>query len=165
MKKYKKTFPILLTNPKFLIIGGGNVALQKAKTLKANNIKFKIISPIIKDEIYEYCKNIKKKKFKLKHIKDYNFIVNASGNDKITKKLLKYKKKNNILLNIVNNQNLCDFYFMALTTNKNLQIAVTSNGFSPKEAIKYKNKCEKLIPKNINNKLVKLSKIRKSNIK
>jgi len=163
MKK-NSTFPILLTKPKFLIIGGGNVALQKVKSLSANNIKFKIISPIIKEEINQYCKNIKQKKFKLKHLKNYTYIVNATGNDKITKKLLRYKKKNNILLNIVNNPKLCDFYFMALTSNKKLQIAVTSNGCSPKTTINYRNKCEKLIPKDINNKLNKLSKIRKSNI-
>jgi uroporphyrin-III C-methyltransferase/precorrin-2 dehydrogenase/sirohydrochlorin ferrochelatase len=163
MKKIS-SFPILLKNPKFLIIGGGNVALQKAKALSKNNIKFKIISPIIKDEIYKYCKYIKQKKFKLKYIKDYTYIVNATGNDKITKKLLKYKNKNNILLNIVNNPKLCDFYFMALTSNKTLQIAITSNGTSPKTTIEYRNKCEKIIPKDINKRLKELSKIRKTNM-
>ena len=163
MKKNQTTFPILLTKPKFLIIGGGNVALQKARSLSANNIKFKIISPIIKDDIYKYCKKINQKKFKLNDIKNYTYIVNATGDDKITKKLLKYKKKNNILLNIVNNPKLCDFYFMALTSNKKLQIAVTTNGNSPKYAIKYKNICQDLIPNNINKILKKESKIRKTN--
>ena len=32
------TLPILLKNPKILLIGGGNVALQKAKVLFENNI-------------------------------------------------------------------------------------------------------------------------------
>ena len=157
------TFPILLTNPKFLIIGGGNVALQKAKALSSNNIKFKLISPIINDKIYKYCKNIKQKKFKLKYLKNYTYIVNATGDDKITQKLLKYKKKKNILLNIVNNPKLCDFYFMALSSNKKLQLAVSTSGFSPKYAIKYRNKFEKQIPKNINKILNEQSKIRKSN--
>jgi uroporphyrin-III C-methyltransferase/precorrin-2 dehydrogenase/sirohydrochlorin ferrochelatase len=163
--KNKVTLPVLLTNPKFLIIGGGNVALQKAKALKKNNIKFKLISPIVKNEIYKYCKNIKIKKFKLKDIKNYTYIINATGNNKITKKLLKYKKRNNILLNIVNDPKLCDFYFMATTSNKNLQIAISTNGFSPKLAIKYRDKCQKIIPKNINKLLKKSYKIRKTNIK
>jgi len=163
MAKNTPSFPIVLIKPKFLIIGGGNVALQKAKSLSNNNIKFKIISPKINNQIEEYCSNIKLKKFKLKHIKNYTHIVNATGNDKITKKLLKYKKKNNILLNIVNNPKLCDFYFMSLSSNKKLQIAVTTNGYSPKYAIFFRNKCENLIPKNINRILNAYSKIRKSN--
>ena len=161
--KNKSTLPILLTNPRFLIIGGGNVALHKAKVLYKNNITFKLISPKIKKNIYKYTSNTKQKKFKLKHIKDSTYIINATGNDKITKKLLKYKKKNNILLNISNKPELCDFYFMALTSNKNLQIAVSSNGYSPKIAITYRDKCQKLIPKDINKLLIKSSKIRKSN--
>ena len=162
--KNKSTLPILLTNPRFLIIGGGNVALHKAKVLSKNNIAFKLISPKIKKNIYKYTSNTKQKKFKLKHIKDSTYIINASGNNKITKKLIKYKKKNNVLLNISNKPELCDFYFMALTSNKNLQIAVSSNGYSPKITMSYRDKCQKLIPKNINKQLKKLSKIRKSNI-
>jgi uroporphyrin-III C-methyltransferase/precorrin-2 dehydrogenase/sirohydrochlorin ferrochelatase len=162
--KNKITLPVLLTNPRFLIIGGGNVALHKAKVLCKNNIPFKLISPDIKKEIFKYTSNIKQKKFKLKYIKNHTYIINATGNNKITKKLIKYKKKNSILLNISNKPKYCDFYFMALTTNKNLKIAVSSNGYSPKIAIKYRDKCQKLIPKNINKILLKSSKIRKSNI-
>ena len=42
------TIPILLKNPKILIIGGGNVALQKATALRENNIEFHIISDTFK---------------------------------------------------------------------------------------------------------------------
>jgi uroporphyrin-III C-methyltransferase/precorrin-2 dehydrogenase/sirohydrochlorin ferrochelatase len=37
------SLPILLKNPKILLIGAGNVALQKAKVLHENGIYFKTI--------------------------------------------------------------------------------------------------------------------------
>lgn len=144
-----KTLPILLKNQKILLIGGGNVALQKAQVLCHNEIDFTIISKEFNSDILNTTKNLKKKKFKLKDIKDFYIIIDATGNKKVASKLLKYKKKNNILLNVVDVPKFCDFYFMALTPNKPLQIAVSSNGASPTAAKYFRDECEKLIPKDI----------------
>jgi len=160
----KHTFPILLTNPKILIIGGGNVALQKAIALKNNNINFKIISKKITKDLKKLISKRKKKKFKLKDIKNHNIIIDATGDEKVAKKLLKYKKKHNILLNIVNNPKKCDFYFMALTKNRPLQIAVSSNGASPTVAKIFRDRCEKLIPDDLSKYLKQKHKQRKKGI-
>jgi uroporphyrin-III C-methyltransferase/precorrin-2 dehydrogenase/sirohydrochlorin ferrochelatase len=144
-----KTLPILLKNQKILLIGGGNVALQKAQVLSHNEIDFRIISKEFNDEITKLSTNIQKKVFELEDIKDYKIIIDASGNKKVTKKLLKYKKTHDILLNVVDVPDLCDFYFMALTKNRPLQIAVSSNGASPTAAKYFRDECEALIPKDI----------------
>ena len=149
------TIPILLKNPKILIIGGGNVALQKAKVLQHNSIEFHIISDTLKKKILKTTPHIQHKKFKIKDIKDFSIIIDATGVAKIAQKLLKYKRNHSILLNIVNNPVLCDFYFMALTKNIPLQIAVSSNGASPTAAKFFRDECEKLIPKDISKYLLK----------
>ncbi|MDA7817293.1 uroporphyrinogen-III C-methyltransferase [Sulfurimonas sp.] len=146
-----KTLPILLKNQKILLIGGGNVALQKAEVLSNNNIDFRIISKELNKNILKTTDNIEKKNFKLKDIKDYKIIIDATGNKKVTNKLLKYKKTNDILLNVVDVPNICDFYFMALTKNRPLQIAVSSNGASPTAAKYFRDQCEDMIPKDITN--------------
>lgn len=148
MKK-NKTLPILLKNQRILLIGGGNVALQKAQVLNENDIEFKIISQELHTEILKLSSNIVQKKFKLKDIEDFYIIIDATGDPKIAKKLVKYKKSHDILLNVVDVPHLCDFYFMALTKNKPLQIAVSSNGASPTAAKFFRDECEKLIPKDI----------------
>jgi uroporphyrin-III C-methyltransferase/precorrin-2 dehydrogenase/sirohydrochlorin ferrochelatase len=144
-----QTLPILLKNQKILLIGGGNVALQKAEVLSSNNIEFKVIAKDIKSKIFSLCNNIDQKKFKLKDIGEYKIIIDATGNEKVTNKLLNYKKHNPILLNVVDVPKYCDFYFMALTKNKPLQIAVSSNGASPTAAKYFRDECEKLIPNDI----------------
>jgi len=162
--KAHKTIPILLKNPKILLIGGGNVALQKASVLQHNNIDFTIISETLNKKIQNTTKNIQLKRFKLKDIKSFYIIIDATGVKKIAKKLLKYKKKHTILLNIVSSPQNCDFYFMALTQNKPLQIAVSSNGASPTAAKYFRDECENLIPQDISKYLVKKRKLRERGI-
>ncbi len=158
------TLPILLKNPKILLIGGGNVALQKAKVLFENNIDFHIISLQIKPQLYQLTKHIKKKKFKKKYLKNFFIIIDATANKKVKKKLLKYKKKHNILINFVDQPKICDFYFMALTKNRPLQIAVSSNGASPTVAKFFRDECEKMIPNNIDEYLQKKQKEREKGV-
>ena len=145
----KQTLPILLKDQKILLIGGGKVAAQKAEVLSENNISFRVIAEQITQEMYLSAKKIKEKRFKLSDIKDAYIIIDATGNSKVAQKLVRYKKEHNILLNVVDAPPLCDFYFMALTKNKPLQIAVTSNGVSPTAAKYFRDECEKRIPKDI----------------
>lgn len=144
-----KTLPILLKNQKILLIGGGNVALQKAEVLAHNDIDFRIIAEELNEKIRKTTKKIIQKRFKLKDIEDEQIIIDATGNPKVAKKLLKYKKSHPILINVVDVPELCDFYFMALTKNRPLQIAVSSNGASPTAAKYFRDECEQLIPKDI----------------
>jgi uroporphyrin-III C-methyltransferase/precorrin-2 dehydrogenase/sirohydrochlorin ferrochelatase len=143
------TLAILLKDPHILLIGGGKVALQKAEVLYENKINFLVIAKEIDLAIPRLCSEIISKKFQCKDIGNHSIIIDATGNKKVAKKLLKYKLKHDILLNIVDNPRFCDFYFMALTANRPLQIAVSSNGASPTTAQYFRDKCAKLIPQNI----------------
>jgi len=158
------TLPILLKNPKILLIGGGAVALQKAKVLQHNKIDFRIIAETLTEKIFTMTSDIKQKSFQLKDIKDSYIIIDATGVPRVAKKLLKYKKKHTLLLNIVSSPADCDFYFMALTKNKPLQIAVSSNGASPTAAKYFRDECEKIIPQDISKYLLKKQKQRDKGI-
>ncbi len=144
-----KTLPILLKNQKILLIGGGKVAYQKACVLSDNNIDFVVIAKEFSSSMIQLIPNRICKKFTIKDIKDFYIIIDATGDEKVALKLLKYKKNHNILLNIVDIPKYCNFYFMALTKNRPLQIAVSTNGASPTVAKFFRDECEKLIPKNI----------------
>ncbi|CAA6803974.1 MAG: Uroporphyrinogen-III methyltransferase (EC [uncultured Sulfurovum sp.] len=145
----RRTLPILLKNQKILLLGGGNVALQKAEVLAHNDISFSIVTQELFPKIEELCSDIHIKKFKLKDIGTHTIIIDATGNEKVTKKLLQYKKKHPVLLNVVDVPEVCDFYFMALTKNTPLQIAVSSSGSSPTLAKYFRDKCQLMIPEDL----------------
>ena len=134
--------------------------MQKAQVLAENRIDFRIVSETVDKKIVKLTDKIEQKGFKLKDIQDEQIIIDATGNAKVAKKLLKYKKKHPVLLNVVDVPALCDFYFMALTKNRPLQIAVSSNGASPTAAKYFRDECERLIPKDINSYLKKKQKQR-----
>jgi len=144
--KQRQTLPILLKEQHILLIGGGNVALQKAEVLSHNHISFTVISKDIHPKIKTLCNDIQIKAFKTKDIQETLIVIDATGNDKVTTKLLAYKKKHPLLLNVVDQPKVCDFYFMALTHNAPLQIAVSSSGASPTVAQYFRDKCQALIP-------------------
>jgi len=117
--------------------------------LAENNISFSVISKEVHPKIKELCSDIKIKSFKIKDIQNFLIVIDATGNDKITQKLLKYKQKHSLLLNVVDKPKVCDFYFMALTKNAPLQIAVSSSGASPTVAQHFRDKCQALIPEDM----------------
>ncbi len=157
------SLPILLKNPKVLLIGGGNVAHQKAQVLNENKIEFRIITKHCLDEIFTLTSNINIKNFELNDLEE-SIVIDATGNVEVSNALLAYKKEHTLLLNVVDVPKLCDFYFMALTPNKPLQIAVSSNGASPTVAKYFRDECEALIPKDIEAYLAKKQQERESKV-
>jgi len=148
MKK-RETLPILLKEPHILLIGAGKVALQKAQVLFENSISFRIIASQILSNIKKYCHDIEEKAFEISDIEETFIVIDATGNDEVTQSLLAHKKQHHFLLNVVDKPEYCDFYFMALTQNKALQIAVSSSGASPTVAQYFRDACEKLIPQDL----------------
>ncbi|MBD3823271.1 MAG: uroporphyrinogen-III C-methyltransferase [Epsilonproteobacteria bacterium] len=144
-----KTLPILLKNQKILLIGGGKVALQKASVLQENEIDFRIVACEFIVEFESFTCQKVQKAFSVADIGDERIIIDATGNEAVAQMLVAHKKSRDILLNVVDVPHLCDFYFMALTKNRPLQIAVSSNGASPTAAKYFRDECERLIPKDI----------------
>lgn len=140
------TLPIALKNLPVLLIGAGNVALQKASVLYDNAIPFHVVSQEVSEKMKTFTPHIKKHPFKKKDVEGFMIIIDATGNSEVTETLLEAKKETNFLLNVVDKPDQCDFYFMALTPNAPLQIAVSSRGYSPTAAQFFRDICQKQLP-------------------
>ncbi|NOQ30984.1 MAG: uroporphyrinogen-III C-methyltransferase [Helicobacteraceae bacterium] len=128
-----KTLPIVLNNKKILLIGNGVVAEHKASVLKRNEIEFKTVVT----------------KFKITDLEDYEIVVDATGSKEVSDLLIAYKKKFNLLLNVVDKPELCDFYFASLLEYGNFKVAVSSAGSSPTATQIIRDRIKKIMPKNI----------------
>ncbi|MHB8579534.1 MAG: uroporphyrinogen-III C-methyltransferase [Ignavibacteriaceae bacterium] len=151
-KKYStKTLPILLQDPKILLIGGGKVAYQKAKVLKLNNIDFQILSITVNEKIKSLGVNCKIKKFNHSDLENFNIVVNATGSKEVSLTLRKLKQRKQLLINNVDVPEDCDFYFSSLLVYKNLKIAVSSDGASPVITQIVRDRIKKIIPGELGN--------------
>ncbi len=135
---------VALTQKKTLLIGGGAVAAQKARAMSKIKYEFDILTEEIKDEYFR-DKPLTIGRFHQKFIDDYDIFIDASGDENISKMLLEEKKRKNLLINVVDKPELCDFYFCALASRGEIQVGVSSSGVSPTLAQSVRDKIEKLL--------------------
>lgn len=130
-------------NKNVLIIGAGNIAYRKAKTLSYLQANIKIITKEIACKDIEKIKNIKIE------IRDFNekdldniFLVIAATNDKkLNYKIFEMADKKNILVNNITSKVDMTARFMSTINNKDYQIGISAYG-NPKKS---KNLKEKII--------------------
>jgi len=155
------TLPIVLNNKKILLLGAGKVALQKASVLFNNNIEFSIITEKLNSDIEQYSSKITIKKFKKEDIADYDTVIDATGDDNVYEILASIKREKNLLVNVVDKPQLCDFYFASLINYGKLKVAVSSSGASPTISQVVRDKIKNILPKELENFTDKKADLRK----
>ena len=129
----ESTLPVLLKNPRMLLVGGGNVALQKASVLINNHISFDLLAHEYVEEFNDLkIFGIKQyKDLEVEDLKDYNIIVDATGDQAVATMLLQEKQTRFLLVNRVDDPASSDFYFSSLINYGRLKVAVSTDGASP----------------------------------
>jgi uroporphyrin-III C-methyltransferase/precorrin-2 dehydrogenase/sirohydrochlorin ferrochelatase len=145
------SLPILLRNPKILLIGGGKVAYRKAKVLSDNKIDYFVISEYVSDELKKLGTNYSEKKFEKKDASNFDIIIDATGNDEVSYQLKEIKHERFFLLNTVDNPNECNFYFSSLLQYNNLKIAISSDGVNPTLTQVVREKIKSYLPNRLEN--------------
>lgn len=145
------TLPVLLKNQEILLLGGGSVALQKARVLVKNSISFTLVAAEICAEIKQLGIEIQQQKITENILKNATVIVDATGNAEVADLVLEEKKHRFLLYNCVDQPDLCDFYFSSLLNYGNLKIAVSTDGHSPALGQVVRDKIAAIIPEKIEN--------------
>ena len=161
-KSFKSENLLIALKPKStLLIGAGKVAAWKFKVLSEAGFKISVVASEIKDEFFKH-KEVKIINFKLENkdlklisdenlgldfLKEFDVIVDASGDLKLGAFLYAKRKEFGYLLNVVDVPKLCDFYFGASTRNGDISVLVSSNGTSPILAQSIRDKIKALLPR------------------
>jgi len=131
-------FPIFqrLENCHCLFVGGGKIALRKAKTLFPSGIKIDVMAFDILPELEELSISskgeIQKNVFSTELVRNnYTYIIAATDCKKTNLAVANFAKENNIPVNVVDSQALCDFIFPAIVNRNPLTIAISNSGSSP----------------------------------
>ena len=134
-----KYFPFFLQLNKLpcLIIGGGSVAERKLDLLVKANADITIVSIEFTDYILELSKThnikciIKEYSQKLLEEKRYKFVIAATNNVTLNEQVAKDCDNHNILINVVDQPNICDFIFPSILERGDITVAVSTGGASP----------------------------------
>ncbi|MBO6211830.1 TSUP family transporter [Algoriella sp.] len=162
-------FPIFLKTEhlRFLIIGGGNVGLEKASTLLKQNpsAKIKVISTLIKDELKQLShthENLQliEKDFEDSDLQQSDLVIIATDDTELNKMIKIKANAKGILVNAADQPDLCDFYLGSIVNKGHLKIAISTNGKSPVMARRLREYFTAVIPDSIEHNIDELHAIR-----
>ncbi len=143
------TLPVLLKDPSIILVGGGKIALHKARILLKNRIDFSIIARQVCQELAELNIPCRKKLLEKNDLDHATIVIDATGNPDVATLILKKKEQQNILFNCVDRPELCDFYFSSLLNYGSLKIAVSTEGNSPTIGQVVRDEIAEIIPEEI----------------
>ena len=162
-------FPIFLKleTLRLLIIGGGNVGLEKLTAIIENSPStfIHLVSMTVQDKIYELAKNfsnitIEKRSYTLTDIDQADIVIAAVNDIKTSEQIRHDTRQKGKLVNIADKPELCDFYLSSVVKKGNLKIAISTNGKSPTIAKRIKEVLNETIPDGIDELLKNMQNIR-----
>lgn len=132
-----KYYPVNLSlkNKKCVVFGAGKVALRKVKRLLECQAAVLVIAQEIAPQLkslFEKKKIIfKNKKADLKDLKGAFLVVAATSDRKLNALVSAYCLKKNILVNVVDSVQECNFILPSVFRRGSLVISVSTDGLSP----------------------------------
>ncbi|MEN9447469.1 MAG: hypothetical protein RJA25_759 [Bacteroidota bacterium] len=148
-------YPIFLKTENFniLIIGGGKVALEKITFLlkSSPNASVTIVANEFSEEIKTFVSkyisiNILEKKFEEVDVENKQLVIAATNDKELNEQIYQVAKQKNILINVADTPELCDFYMGSIVTKGDLKIAISTNGKSPTLSKRLREFFETILP-------------------
>ncbi len=171
VKETNNLFPIFLKLEKLriLIVGGGNVGLEKLNAVLGNSpaTKVKLVATEISDEIKALVSGLSniqlvEKPYTTSDLADIDIAITAIDDPVISEQIVMDARVKGILINAADKPELCDFYLSSVVKKGNLKIAISTNGKSPTVGKRLKENFNEMLPEELDEVLDNMHNIRKS---
>lgn len=122
-----------ISNKKVIVIGGGKVAFRKTKKFLEYDCKVTVISERFIEEFEDIKEHIEMiyRNYSDIFIKDAFFVVAATSSKEVNKRVANDCNENNILCNVVDDIEKCDFIVPSSIKRGSLVLSVSTLGKSP----------------------------------
>lgn len=141
---------------KIIITGGGKHALEKLEKLTPYGAEIFVIDEEISAEIRDFAEShpeqvhLLHRKLLNTDLDELPFCVIAAGEKREeSRRISEQCRKRRIPVNVVDDQEFCDFIFPSLILRGNLSVGICTNGASPGTGVLLKRKMEEQIPEHI----------------
>jgi len=150
-----------------IIIGAGNVCLEKMESILSNSphTSITIIGKIINDKVAELASNFEnvtiiKKEYQKEDLNGKQLVIACTDDVAINKQVKIDGSSLRLLVNVADTPNLCDFYLSSIVKKGDLKIAISTNGKSPTIAKRIKETLNEILPDSIDEILQRMPIIR-----
>lgn len=148
-------FPLFieLNEQNVIIIGGGNIASRKIRSL----LPFKANIVVVADKVSEFITSLydngrialHKKKFEFSDLSGQDIVIVAVDDIKLQKNIYEVCKSNNVAVNCVDNPLYCSFIFPSLIVKDDLVIGISTSTKAPAVSKQIRKIIEDVIPDDI----------------
>lgn len=168
MKEINKLFPVFLKleQMNLLLIGAGNVALEKLTAIHNNapQTRLRIVasyfSPEVKALSGKMNAELIEADYSIHYLSDMHLVIVAVNDIPLAEQIVQDAHKYNLLVNVADKPALCDFYLGSIVSKGNLKIAISTNGKSPTIAKRLKEILQDLLPDELDDLLDNMQAIR-----
>ena len=166
-----RLFPVFLKLEELdvLLVGGGNVGLEKLSAMLNNSpdTKVTMVADMFREELLAYVKDypnvtLIKRKFKFNDLDNRDLVILSTDNPDLHASIKRVTSERHILCNVADTPDLCDFYLGSIVQKGDLKIGISTNGKSPTMAKRMREFLDDIIPENVQQLLENLREIRKS---
>jgi siroheme synthase-like protein len=168
-KESNELFPVFLKLQNFrtLLVGAGNVGLEKLEAMLNNSPKANItvVGDRVLVEVKELLQNrenvqLFERKFEEQDLFGVELVILATDDKALHQYIREIAKEKGLLVNVADTPDLCDFYLGSIVKKGNLKIAISTNGKSPTVAKRIKQIINESLPEEIDETLDQMSKLR-----
>lgn len=130
-------FPIFLDlqDKPCLVVGAGEVGTRKSEQLLKYGARLTIVAPECTDTVRQWASDNRvvyiQREFQPSDIDGNLLVIGSTNNLDINRAVFESAEERNILANIVDEPDICNFIYGALVERGDLQIAISTSGRSP----------------------------------
>lgn len=142
-------YPLFLniSGKKCVVVGGGQVALRKVRTLLEHSARVDVISPDLCLELVHLAEGgsvrVLNREYRAGDLADAFVAIAATDNKEVNQQIVQEARRNRVLVNAVDDAEGSDFIVPAYLRRGEVAIAISTTGRSPALARKIRTKLEK----------------------
>nr|WP_299382817.1 bifunctional precorrin-2 dehydrogenase/sirohydrochlorin ferrochelatase [Allomuricauda sp.] len=163
-------YPIFLkvNNLQVLIVGGGNVGLEKLTFLlkSSPNACVQMVAPEFLKDTEVLAQKHKVEMVQEEYDKNYlqgkHIVIACTDKPEVNQQVYRDCRAESILVNVADNPPYCDFYMGGIVTKGNVKVAISTNGKSPTTAKRLRQFFEEVLPENIDDLVKNLNRYRET---
>lgn len=166
-----RLFPVFLKleQLRVLLVGCGNVGIEKLTVLLANAPRAQVtivslefnVDTDAKKQLVDMC-SIHQKRFEKSDLDGQDIVLVAINDINESARIRDAAHECNLLVNVADKPELCDFYLGSIVQKGNLKIAISTNGKSPTVAKRLREVLQFSLPDSIDDLLKNMNKIREN---
>ena len=137
MTEPRQLFPMMLdlSGRRCLVVGAGEVGEGKISGLLAGGASVVVVAPAATEQVLEWARNGKieyrRKTYQPDDLEAAFLVVAATSDSELNHHIYAEARRRQVLCNVVDDPEHCDFFYPAIVRRGALQIAISTSGISP----------------------------------